>query len=135
MGLLDGLLQNVLGAGAQQAQGSMLQAALQLLEQNGGLPGIISKFEHGGMADHVGSWVGTGVNMPISGAQLQEILGSGSIGEIAQRLGLSHADASSELAHVLPQIIDKLTPAGQVPADHDDLVARARAMLEKMHPG
>jgi len=115
MGLLDGLLENVLGVGAQQSQGSMLQVALQVLEQNGGLPGIISKFEHGGMADHVGSWVGTGANMPISGAQLQEILGSGSIGEIAQRLGLSHGDASSGLAQVLPQVVDKLTPEGQVP--------------------
>jgi len=133
MGLLDGLLENVLGIGAQQSQGPMLQVALQVLEQNGGLPGIISKFEHGGMADHVGSWVGTGANMPISGAQLQEILGSGSIGEIAQRLGLSHADASSGLAQVLPQVVDKLTPQGQVPADHGDIVARARALLEQMH--
>ncbi len=133
MGLLDGLLENVLGIGAQQSQGPMLQVALQVLEQNGGLPGIISKFEHGGMADHVGSWVGTGANMPISGAQLQEILGSGSIGEIGQRLGLSHADASSGLAQVLPQVVDKLTPQGQVPADHGDIVARARALLEQMH--
>ncbi len=131
--MLDGLLENVLGIGAQQSQGSMLQVALQVLEQNGGLPGIISKFEHGGMADHVGSWVGTGANMPISGAQLQEILGSGSIGEIAQRLGLSHADASSGLAQVIPQVIDKLTPTGQIPADHGDIVQRARAMLEKMN--
>ena len=135
MGLLDGLLENVLGVGAQQSQGSMLQVALQVLEQNGGLPGIISKFEHGGMADHVGSWVGACANMPISGAQLQEILGSGSIGEIAQRLGLSHADASSGLAQVLPQVIDKLTPEGQVPVDHGDIVARARALLEQMHAG
>jgi uncharacterized protein YidB (DUF937 family) len=123
----------MLGIGAQQSQGPMLQVALQVLEQNGGLPGIISKFEHGGMADHVGSWVGTGANMPITGAQLQEILGSGSIGEIAQRLGLSHADASSGLAQVIPQVIDKLTPTGQIPADHGDIVERARAMLEKMN--
>jgi uncharacterized protein YidB (DUF937 family) len=34
----------------------------------------------------------------------------------------------------LPQLIDKLTPGGQVPADHADLVAQARAMLEKMNP-
>src|SRR6202158_3646509 len=135
MGMLDGLLENVLGIGAQQSQGSMLQVALQVLEQNGGLPGIISKFEHGGMADHVGSWVGTGANMPISGAQLQEILGSGSIGEIAQRLGLSHGDASSGLAQVLPQVIDKMTPGGQVPAGHAALVAPARALLEKMNAG
>ena len=72
MGILDGLLENVLGIGAQQSQASMLQVALQVLEQNGGLPGIISKFEHGGMSDHVGSWVGTGANMPITGAQLQD---------------------------------------------------------------
>ena len=135
MGLLDGLLENVLGIATQQSQGLMLQVALQVLEQNGGLPGIISKFEHGGMADHVGSWVGTGANMPISGAQLQEILGSGSIGEIAQRLGLSHGDASSGLAQVLPNLIDKLTPTGQIPEDHGDIVQRARAMLEKMNAG
>jgi uncharacterized protein YidB (DUF937 family) len=134
MGILDTLLQNVV-VGTQQGQGSMLQVALQLLQQNGGLPGIISKFEHGGMADHVGSWVATGANMPISGAQLQEILGSGSIGEIAQRLGMSHGDASSGMAQVLPQLIDALTPAGQIPADHGDIVVRARALLDKMHAG
>jgi hypothetical protein len=72
MGLLDGLLESVLGAGSQQAQGSMMQVALQVLEQNGGLPGIISKFEHGGMADHVGSWISPGANMPVTGAQIQE---------------------------------------------------------------
>ena len=135
MGLLDGLLENVLGIGAQQSQGSMLQVALQLLQQNGGLPGIISKFEHGGMSDHVESWVATGANMPISGAQLQEILGSGSIGEIAQKLGMSHGDASSGLAQVLPNLIDKLTPTGQIPEDHGDIVERARAMLAKMNAG
>jgi len=134
MGILDTLLQNVV-VGTQQGQGSMLQVALQLLQQNGGLPGIISKFEHGGMADHVSSWVATGANMPISGAQLQEILGSGSIGEIAQRLGMSHGDASAGMAQVLPQLIDALTPAGQIPADHGDIVERARALLDKMHAG
>ena len=134
MGILDTLLQNVV-VGTQQGQGSILQVALQLLQQNGGLPGIISKFEHGGMADHVSSWVATGANMPISGAQLQEILGSGSIGEMAQRLGMSHGDASSGMAQVLPQLIDALTPAGQIPADHGDIVERARALLDKMHAG
>ena len=134
MGLLDGLLQNVLGSGAQQSQGSMMQVALQMLQQSGGLPGIISKFQNGGMAAQVDSWIGKGANMPISGSQLQEILGTGSIGEIAQKLGMSHGDASSGLAQVLPQIVDHLTPGGQVPIDHGDLLAQARAMLDKMHP-
>ena len=131
MGLLDGLLGNVLGAGGTQGQSPLVQVALQLIQQNGGVPGMISKFEHGGMADHIGSWVGTGENIPITGNQLQEILGTGTIGQIAQQLGLSHGDASSGLAQVLPQIIDHLTPTGQVPADHGDMLKQALSMLNK----
>jgi uncharacterized protein YidB (DUF937 family) len=130
MGLLDNLLGSVIGSSAQ-GQSPLLQAALQLIQQNGGLTGIISKFEHGGMVDEVGSWVGTGANTPISGNQLQEILGSGSIGQIAQQLGLSHGDASSGLAQILPQIIDKLTPTGQVTTGHDDALKQALAALAK----
>jgi uncharacterized protein YidB (DUF937 family) len=131
MGLLDGLLGGVLGGGAQQGQSPLVGMALQLIQQSGGLPGIISKLQSGGLADHVGSWVGTGANMPITGSQLQEVLGSGSIGQIAQQLGLSHGDASSGLAQVLPQIIDKLTPNGQLPADHADMLKQALSSLSK----
>jgi uncharacterized protein YidB (DUF937 family) len=130
MGLLDGLLGGLMGGGTQ-GQSPLVQVALQLIEQNGGLPGIISKFQHGGMGEEVGSWVGTGQNLPMTGNQLQEILGSGSIGQIAQQLGLSHGDASSNLAQVLPQIIDKLTPTGQIPANHGDMLAEALSALSK----
>lgn len=131
MGLLDSLLSGVLGGSAQQGPSPLVATALQLIQQNGGLPGIISKLQHGGLADQVGSWVGTGTNQPITGSQLQEVLGSGSIGQIAQQLGLSHADASSGLAQVLPKIIDHLTPNGQLPADHADLLTQALSALGK----
>ena len=131
MGMLDGLLGGMLGGGAQQGQSPLMQMALQMIQQNGGLPGIISKFQHGGMTEHVDSWVGNGQNMPVTGNQLQEILGSGSIGQIAQQLGMSHGDASSGLAQVLPQLINHLTPTGQVPDNHSDMLAQAMAMLTK----
>jgi uncharacterized protein YidB (DUF937 family) len=130
MGLLDGLLGGLMGGGTQ-GQSPLVQVALQLIQQNGGLPGIISKFQHGGMAEEVGSWVGSGQNLPMTGNQLQEILGSGSIGQIAQQLGLSHGDASSNLAQILPQIIDQLTPSGQIPANHSDMLAQALSALSK----
>jgi uncharacterized protein YidB (DUF937 family) len=132
MGMLDGLLGSLMGGGAaQQGQGPLVQMALQMIQQNGGLPGIISKFQHGGMPDHVASWVGTGQNLPMSGSQLQEIVGSGAIGQIAEQLGLSHGDASTGLAQLLPQIISHLTPAGQVPDNHSDLLAQALSALTK----
>jgi uncharacterized protein YidB (DUF937 family) len=130
MGLLDSLLGSMMGGGAQgQGQSPLLAAAMQIIQQNGGLPGIISKFQQGGYGQHMDSWVGTGANMPISGNQLQEVLGSGSIGQIAQQLGLSHGDASSGLAQVLPQLIDGMTPKGQVPGDHADILQQALSAL------
>ncbi len=134
MGVLDGLLGGLMGGGtgtAQQGQSPLVLMALQLVQQNGGLPGIISKLQNGGLAQQVGSWVGTGQNMPVSGSQLQEVLGSGSIGQIAQQLGMSHGDASSGLAQVLPQLIDHLTPGGQVGDNHSDMLAQALSALTK----
>jgi len=118
-------------AGAQAGQSPLLQMALQLIQQNGGLPGIIGKFQQAGYGQQAGSWVGTGHNQPISADQLQQVLGAGSIGQIAQQLGLSHGEAGSSLAQALPQIIDKLTPTGQISADHSDMLAQAMAALSK----
>ena|SRR2546422_11206252 len=131
MRLLDSLLGRLAADSAQPGQSALVTVALQLIQQNGGLGGILSKFEHGGMAEEVGSWIGTGANMPISGNQLQEILGTGTIGQIAQQLGLSHGDASAGLAQVLPQIVDHLTPSGQVTPEHADALKQALSMLSK----
>src|SRR5271165_7122064 len=126
MGILDNLLGSVSSSSAP-GQGTLAVVALQLIQQHGGLTGIISKFEQGGMAAQAGSWVGTGANLPINAGQLQQILGSGSIGQIAQQLGLSHGETGAGLAQLLPQLIDRLTPSGQVAADHGQLLQQAMA--------
>jgi uncharacterized protein YidB (DUF937 family) len=138
MGLLDGLLGSVLGGAtgnAGQPQNPLMQAALQILQQNGGVGGLLNKFRQGGYADQADSWQSTGQNAPISGNALQEVLGSGAIGQIAQQLGLSHGEAAGGLAQVLPQIVDRLTPNGEVPANDSDLVAQALALLNKSRTG
>ncbi len=87
------------------------------------MEGILDKFRQGGYADQAASWQSTGQNIPVSGSALQEVLGSGAIGQIAQQLGMSHGDAAGGLAQVLPQLIDQFTPNGEVPDNHDDMVA------------
>ena len=138
MGMLDGLLGNalggLLGSGSQQ-QSPLMRIALQLLQQNGGIEGLLDKFRQGGYADQAASWQSTGENLPISGNALQEVLGSGAVGQIAQQLGMSHGDAAGGLAQVLPQLIDKFTPDGQIPANDNDMVAQALAMLTKTKTG
>jgi len=136
MGMLDGLIGSVLGGTMGSTQQSpLLRMALQLLQQNGGVSGMLDKFRQAGYADHAASWQGTGENMPISGNALQEVLGSGAIGQIAQQLGLSHGDAAGGLAQVLPQLIDRFTPGGQVPDNHDDMVAQVMAALTRSNVG
>ena len=142
MGMLDGILGSVLGgtlggmqSDAGQQQSPLLQIALQLLQQNGGVAGMLDKFRQGGYADQAASWQSTGQNAPISGSALQEVLGSGAIGQIAQQLGMSHGDAAGGLAQMLPQLIDKFTPNGQVPDNHNDMVEQALALLTKSKPG
>ena len=119
-----------MGQGSQ-GQSPILQMALQVLQQNGGIEGLPDKFRQGGYADQAASWQGTGQNIPVSGNALQEVLGSGAIGQIAQQLGMSHGETAGGLAQMLPQLIDQFTPNGQVPDNQDDIVAQALSMLNK----
>ena len=136
MGMLDGLINSALGGMMGQGmhgqgQNPLLMVALQLLQQNGGIEGVLDKFRQGGYADQAASWQSTGQNIPVSGNALQEVLGSGAIGQVAQQLGMSHGDTAGGLAQMLPQLIDQFTPDGNVPNDGDDIVAQALAMLNK----
>jgi len=142
MGLLDGLLGNMMGGmmgGATPAQGQqganpMIQMALQMLQQNGGIEGLLAKFQQGGMGQQAQSWIGTGQNMPISADALSNIFGHGQLSQIAQQFGIPTDQVAGGLAHALPQVVDHMTPGGQIPEDHNDLVAQALAMLQKGRP-
>jgi uncharacterized protein YidB (DUF937 family) len=132
MGLFDSIAGQVAGAlsGQSGAQGSgLLQLLMALINnpQTGGLQGLIAAFQDKGLGDLVSSWVGTGQNLPISPEQLQSVLGSGQIGQIAQQLGLSSQEVSSQLSALLPQVIDGITPNGQVP--EGDAMQNALGML------
>lgn len=136
MGLLDGVLGNLVGGllGGQlpqgaQAQSPLLQMALQLLQQNGGIQGVLGKFEQAGLGAQAQSWIGTGQNQPVDANAISQIFGQGQLGQIAQQLGITHEQAAGQLAQVLPQVVDKLTPQGQIPENHSDLVNQALAML------
>ena len=136
MGFLDGLLGGLMGGTqgsgtAAQQQNPLVLIALQMLQQNGGLQGMLSKFRQAGYGAQADSWVSTGQNQPISADALQQVLGHGQLGQIAQQLGVSQGEAAGGLASMLPQMIDRMTPQGQVPADHNDIVAQALELLNR----
>jgi uncharacterized protein YidB (DUF937 family) len=80
-----------------------------------GLAGLVQQLSAGGLGQQVQSWVGTGTNMPVSGDQIQQALGSDKIQQLAQRVGMDPGALSGALSQLLPHVVDRLTPAGHLP--------------------
>ena len=119
---------DVAGAAAG-GQSGLLSSVMDLINQHGGLAGLLQKFQESGLQDQVASWIGTGANASVSGEQVQGALGADTISQIAAKLGLPQDAASGGLAALLPQLIDHLTPNGQVP-EGNDLMAQGLNLLK-----
>lgn len=119
MGLLDDLLGSAAGGGQGGAGGIDLPQVMalvsQLLQQSGGLEGLLAKLQAGGLGEAAQSWVGTGTNQPVSPDALGGALGPDLMGALGGLLGGNGQQASSVLAQVLPGLVDQLTPQGRVP--------------------
>ena len=136
-----GLLDSVIGAiGAPHSnnnggQTDLVSAVVAMLGQQGGLTGLLQKFQHGGLGDIAASWVGTGQNLPITPDQLGQVLGPDVLGSLLSKLGGAPTGAPNStqdgtqgghqgaalndllgpLSQLLPQVVDKLTPNGHLP--------------------
>ncbi|HYD60776.1 MAG TPA: YidB family protein [Noviherbaspirillum sp.] len=120
MGILDKAIE-MLGGNhlpMMDTRTKLMQAALSLLANNGqagGLNGLVEQFDRAGLGNVIHSWIGSGENVPITGEQIQQVLDQGQIHRIAEDTGLSEPEAANQLGDMLPDLVDKLTPAGHVP--------------------
>jgi uncharacterized protein YidB (DUF937 family) len=108
MGILDGVVGGLVSAG-------ITSVVSKMLDQHGGVQGLVNQFQEKGLGDIVQSWVGTGANQPIAPTQVQQAFGSDIIQQLAEKSGLSASDLTQKLSEILPDAIDKLTPGGVVP--------------------
>ena len=117
MGFLEDMAGKVMGGTPGGGQSNNLVSSVigMINNQQGGLSGLVQAFESKGLGGVVSSWVGTGQNQEISGDQLQSVLGSGAVQEIAQKVGLPEGAVTQQLTALLPGIVDHLTPNGQIP--------------------
>jgi uncharacterized protein YidB (DUF937 family) len=115
-----GLFDELAGAAGALFQGNaasspVAKSVVQLLSQGGGLTGLVQTLQQKGLGDVVGSWVGTGANLPISPQQVQAAL-DGPVQQLAAQHGLSADAVSKTLSQLLPGLVDHLTPGGQLPS-------------------
>lgn len=107
MGLFDGVLGGIVGA-------TMASVVSGIIEQHGGVQGVVNQFEQNGLGPTVRSWVGTGANAPVSPEDVHRTIGPDLLQQLAAKAGMSVPELTQKLAQVLPQAVDHLTPGGTI---------------------
>lgn len=129
MGLIDDVKNKV--TGGAESGGSPISACLNLVSSYpGGFSALLQAFHEKGLGGVISSWVGTGANQAISAEQIQSVLGNEHIKQFAAKAGIDPEQASAKIAECLPQVVDKLTPNGEVP--QGNLLERGKDLLKSL---
>jgi uncharacterized protein YidB (DUF937 family) len=114
--------------GGSQGEAGGLSSIMKLFNGKG-LQGMTSQLSHNGMADQVQSWVGHGKNEPVTGSQIQQVVDPEALNKIAEQAHMSPQQASEQVARVLPEMVNKATPQGEIPSE--DPFAKGVGMLHQ----
>jgi uncharacterized protein YidB (DUF937 family) len=132
MGLLDDLENKAVNSMLGGSSNPLATGLLQMINNHpGGLPALLQSFHDKGLGNLASSWVGTGQNLPITAEQIQHVLGIDQVKQLAAKAGISPDVAGSSLAQLLPTLIDKLTPNGQMP-QHASLLETGMGLLQSV---
>jgi len=120
MGLLDDVISMAASSSGGQAQAQHATALSAIISyvnspQVGGIAGLQKMFQDGGLGSIFTSWVGSGQNLPVSADQLQNVLHGGALQQAAQQSGLNASQLTGMMSALLPHLVDKLSPNGQLP--------------------
>jgi uncharacterized protein YidB (DUF937 family) len=121
-GLAGGGKTGAEGSGMPGGMGGLLGSLLPVLGvmlAGGGLQKVISGFQANGLSAQADSWVGTGENEPISGADVRKVVGDEELAKIAAQLGVSEDEAADAVAQVLPAVVDTVSPEGHLASDSE----------------
>ncbi len=140
MGLFDSIAKTVLGGLAGGHQDKITDALGGILNQVGGVEGVMRKAREMGIESKVASWVSTGENEPVSADQIEGLLGSDAVQGVAEKTGFNVQQVLPLLAQFMPMIIDKLTPHGRIDqaatsADGADLSGIVASVLKENKGG
>ena len=97
--------------------GSVANALKNLLPGDGNdlnIGALISQFSSGDLTSMVGSWLGDGANDEIGGANITDVLGADKVASFASELGIDSDKASSGLAGMIPELINKNSSGGSL---------------------
>jgi uncharacterized protein YidB (DUF937 family) len=85
---------------------------------NGGVPGLLTRFKQQGLGDLFSSWLGGAPGQPavINPQQIENVLGASQLSGIADKLGIARGTVVAAASAALPKIIGAVTVDSQLPA-------------------
>lgn len=141
---LGGILGGMLGRGSQVTRGRgglagnrglllamLLPYAMQWVQRNGGVGAVLDRFRQKGFGRHADSWVSTGSNQELRAEEADEVVGGEELSRLAQQLGVPEREVAMGFAEIVPELVDKLSPDGEIPPEADDALDAGRSELEK----
>ena len=109
----------------------LLPLAMRWVQRTGGVGAVLDKFKQQGYGRHAQSWVDTGQNDTLDDKAVEQVVGQDELRQMAQKLGVPEQDVAQAFAEIMPEMVDKLSPAGRVPHEADDVLDEGRQTLEK----
>jgi uncharacterized protein YidB (DUF937 family) len=99
--------------------GGLLGGAAAGSVLSGGLANIIKELQDNGHGHVAQSWIGSGPNEEIAPKELASALGTDTLNALSKQTGMSMNDLLAGLSQHLPELVDQLTPKGQLPTEEE----------------
>ncbi len=112
---------------------ALLPIVLGYIQSNGGLSGVLAKFQGNGLGNKAQSWVG--IDTDNDGLDAQDILGllgQDKVNEVCQQTGASQTEVCQGIAELLPQVVNDLTPHGDIEADENEANQEISQILKQL---
>jgi uncharacterized protein YidB (DUF937 family) len=109
----------------------LLPLAMRWVQRNGGMGAVLDKFRQKGFGRQTQSWVDTGANDTVDEQAVEQVVGREELREMAQRLGVPEQEVAQAFAEIMPEMVDKLSPDGQLPGEADEVLDEGARTLEK----
>lgn len=120
--LFNGLMGRAPSAGAQGA--AVVGLLGYLMGGRGGASGVAlltDRLRQAGLGAQVDSWIAHTGNAPVAPEDLARVFPEQALDSVERHTGLGRAAVLKQISQGLPQMVDRLTPRGQVPTTDQEM--------------
>ena len=130
-GAAGGRTRGGLGGNRGMLLAMLLPFAMQWVQRNGGIGAVLDRFRQKGFGPQADSWVSTGPNAALKAEEVDEVVGGQELSRLSQQLGVPEREVALGLADILPEMVDRLSPEGQLPPEADEALDSGLSEVEK----